>query len=126
MRVKGKGTGRSAAALLVAGLVWTAALHAAADRATEPMEVGLLYSVDVERRTAVVNDSLFTIAEGARILDVRGGAPLTLDLPALQRAARAEPPVLFRVATSPEPVPTIVELRLISREEARRRLQEQR
>ncbi len=126
MRVNGKGTGRSAAALLAAGLVWAAALHAGAGQAAEPMEVGVLHSVDAERRTAIVSDAAFAIAEGARIQDMRGGSPLTLDLSALQRAARAQPPVLFRVASSPGPVPTIVELRLIGREEARRRLQEQR
>ena len=103
-------------AALLAGLLWSLA----AQGENGQFESGLLYSADAKRGVVVVDDLALRVPQGARILDLRGRHTKVLDLESLQRLARTQPPVLFRVAASPSGL-SLVELRVVRKGGARGR-----
>ncbi len=93
---------------LLVGLFWSVV----AQGENGQFESGLLYSADAKRGIVVIDDLALRVPKDARILDLRGGYTKMLDLESLQKLARTQPPVLFRVAASPSGL-SLVELRVV-------------
>lgn len=105
--------GKILAMALLGALLWAAGPRAEEDSVAEGASAGMLQAFHMEERTLIIDDRAFRLADGARIIDLRGRNRRRLDLPDLLKISQGQPLVRFRFVTAFPHPPTIVELELV-------------